>query len=129
MAHKTIFNKEIGIVETKLDGVITFNEVRNVISESTALAKEYKCYLWLTDYCEATSQLSTMEIYDLPKLFSEAASLLNINVFQIKRAIVISKDKANYHFAQNVSKNRGQSLELFDDIEKARNWLKSINVA
>ncbi len=125
MAHKTIFNIETEIIETKLEGDITFNEVKEVISESTMIAKENKCYLWLTDYGEASPSLSTTKIYELSKLFSEAANSLNISAFKIKRAIVISKNKADYPFAKTVALNRGQSLELFDDIEKARNWLKN----
>lgn len=125
MAHKTIFNIGTGIIETKLEGFITFNEVKEVISKSTILAKENNCYLWLTDYGETTPSLSTMEIYSLPKLFSEAATSLNISVFHIKRAIVISKSKADFPFAKTIALNRGQSLDLFDDIETARNWLKN----
>jgi hypothetical protein len=66
-----------------------------------------------------------MEIYGLPGLFSEAAASLQIRVFQIKRAIVISNDKADYLFARTLASNRGQNLELFDEIEKARKWLKT----
>lgn len=123
MAHKTIFNTDTEIIETKLDGHITFDEVKDVISESVMLAKGNKCYLWLTDYCEATPRLSTMEIYDLHKLFIDAASSLNISVTQIKRAIVMSNHQSEYLFAQTIASNRGQTLKLFDDIEEARNWL------
>lgn len=125
MAHKTIFNVETGIIETKYQGIVAFNEVKEVVSESTTLSKESKCYLWLADFSEATLNLSTMEIYDLPKLILEAGTLLNIAAFHIKRAIVIIRDKANYEFAETVSKNRGQNIDLFDDIGNARKWLKN----
>ena len=125
MAHKTIFNVETGIIETKYQGIVTFNEVKEVVSESITLSEENKRYLWLADYSEATLNLSTMEIYDLPKLILEAATSLNIVAFHIKRAIVIIRDKANYEFAEIVSKNRGQNIDLFDDIEKARKWLRN----
>ena len=123
MSHKTVFNAEQGIIETKLEGTVHFEEVRDLVADSTALAREHGCYLWLTDYSEAQPELSTIEIYDLPKLFSDAANSLNVQVFQIKRAVVVSRDHASYPFARTVSQNRGQSLELFDDIEKARSWL------
>lgn len=125
MAHKTIFNVKTGIIETKYQGIVTFNEVKEVVLESTMLSKESKRYLWLADYSEATLNLSTTEIYDLPKLILEAATSLNIVSFHIKRAIVIIRDKANYEFAETVSINRGQNIDLFDDIEKARNWLRN----
>jgi hypothetical protein len=56
-------------------------------------------------------------------LFLDAAAQLNIHVSQIKRAIVISKKDADYPFARTVAFNRGQRLELFEEIEKARSWL------
>ena len=99
--------------------------MKEVVLESTMLSKESKCYLWLADYREATLNLSTFEIYDLPKLILEAATSLNINATRIKRAIVILRDKPNYEFAETVSLNRGQNIDLFDDIENARKWLKN----
>ena len=98
---------------------------KEVMSESIKLAKENKCNLFLADYSEATPKFSTAEIYDFAKLTSGAASSLNIHAFQIKRAIVMSKDQADYDFSKTIALNRGQNLELFDDIEKARNWLKN----
>ena len=123
MSHETIFNSQAGIIETKLWGAIPFSEVRAVIAESTLLAKENGCYLWLTDYSEATPEFTTLEIYDFPKLFLDAAAQLNIHVSLIKRAIVISKEGADYPFARTVAFNRGQRLELFEEIGKARSWL------
>ena len=123
MAHTTIFNMEVGIIETKLEGVITFNEVKEVIADSIRLAREHKCLLWLTDYTGATTRLSTLEIYAFPGLFSEAASSLQVQPIQIKRAVVIAKADQDYSFAKTLALNRGQSLELFDDVEEARIWL------
>ena len=123
MTHKINFNAEVGIIQIRPEEVITFNEVKKIISEATVLAKEHQCYLWLIDYSHVRPHFSTIEIYELPKLFVEAAKLLNIHIFQIKRAIVTLEAHADYEFAKTVSANRGQSLELFYDLEEAINWL------
>lgn len=125
MAHKTIFNLEIGIIETKLEGVIAFSELKEVISELTIISQTEQCYFWLNDFSEANPQFSVTEIYEFPKLIVEAATSLNIEASQIKRAVVMSTGEADYPFAKTIALNRGQSLELFDDIEKARTWLKN----
>lgn len=129
MAHITTFDSETGIIDSKFKGIIEFDELKEVIEEFISIAAKEKKYLWLTDYSEASPQLTTMQIYELPKIILAAAEELNIIPYFIKRAIVMSDTDANFNFAQTLSLNRGQSLELFEDIDKAKNWLmgKTLN--
>lgn len=55
MAYKVTFNKEAGIIEAKLEGVIASREIKEVISEATANSQRTQCFLWLSDYSEATT--------------------------------------------------------------------------
>ena len=125
MAHITQYNAGLGIIETQLTGEVFFDEVRQVIHESTQLAREHGCTLWLTDYSAAVPSLTTFEIYELPALFAQSAEALNLLAFQIRRAIVVSRDAADFPFARLIAANRGQSLELFDNLAAARAWLKN----
>lgn len=123
MAHRTVFYSETGIVETTLEGAVTFDEVAEVIAESTRLSRENKSYLWLMDCREANLVLSAAEIYDLSILISRAAASLDIAPLQIKRALVVRRLKADFVFARTIAESRAQRLDLFQDMELAETWL------
>lgn len=126
MPHTITYHPETQILELKLHGQITFNEIKEIYSEALPFAKDKNSSLFLSDYREAVLCLSTFEIYELPKIFSETAAAVGFIPFHLKRAIVQSQthNPDDYQFFETVSQNRGQSLaRLFQDIDEAKKWL------
>ena len=126
MPHVITYNPETHIVEIKLHGQITFNEIKEVYSQALPIAKDKNSSLFFSDYREAVLCLSTFEIYELPQIFADIATTIGFSPYQLKRAIVPSKTHSpnDYQFFETVSRNRGQSFaRLFQDIDEAKKWL------
>jgi hypothetical protein len=92
MTHTIIYNQDTQTIEIKFQGDITFNEVIELYSESAKVVKQQNCFVFLSDYTDATMKLSTFEIYDLPRMLSEIFTASEISVHKIKRALVVAKD-------------------------------------
>jgi hypothetical protein len=123
MAHETLLDTEIGIIKTKLHGLIKAQELLEIMKEDVDLAKMYHCFFWLNDYTEAKYDFSIADIYNFPKEFSDIAEPLGRDKFLITRAIVNSKIDDNYRFAELVSQNRGQNVQVFETADNAIIWL------
>jgi hypothetical protein len=124
MSHTTIYNVETGIVETAFEGLVTFEEVVQVMSEAATLAMEHDCLLWLNDFSDAQTQISATQIFLLPRKFEEVTRDLDARQYRIRRAMVGVDDSSGAHFAETTSINRGQRVRLFATIEEARDWLR-----
>jgi len=123
MSHTIIYNSEMHIIESKFQESLTFSEVKEFISEGARIAKEKDCALFLTDYREATLKLSTLEIYEVPKLMQETFASTGLNIRRIRRAVIAAKDLKDYLFYETVTINRGQNAKVFYDIDEAKTWL------
>jgi hypothetical protein len=123
MSHTVIYNSELHIVESKLQGDMTLGEVEEIVTEIAKIAKEKDCRLILTDFREVSRRLSILQIYELPGLIKNIFTSFDIQVGLYKRANVVAKDLDDYVFHENVMVNRGQTEKLFTDIDKAKKWL------
>jgi hypothetical protein len=123
MPHTVTYNSELHIVESKLQGDMTLDEVDEIITQTAKIAKEKDCRLILNDFREVSRKLSILEIYELPDRIETIFTSLGINVFLYRRANVIAKDWDEYIFHENVMVNRGQKEKVFADIDEAKKWL------
>jgi hypothetical protein len=123
MTHIILYNPDTQMIEIKFQGDITFNEVKELYSESAQIAKQQNCFVFLSDYSDATMKLSTFEIYDLPRVLSEIFAKSGISAHQLKRALVVAKDLKDYTFFETVTSNHGQLSKIFHDVAEAREWL------
>jgi hypothetical protein len=87
------------------------------------MAIENNCFLCLSDYREATIEMSTLEIYDIPNVLSNIVTSDGLRPSQFNRAIVVEKSFHDYHFFETVTLNAGQNIRLFPDTEEAKKWL------
>lgn len=127
MSHITNYNSIMDIIETKVQGEIFLKEIKEIISDTIHIAIEKNCSLFLVDYSEASIKLSTIQVYDLPKIISDIALTLKYNANKVKRAIIIShKDAEKFKFGETVSINRGQKAKVFSNIDEAKKWLTNI---
>lgn len=125
MTHTIFYNPDTKTIEIKFQGDITLNEVKELYSESMQVAKQQNCFVFLSDYREATMKLSTLEIFDLPKILSEIFATSEIPSYKLKRALVVEKDLEDYRFFEVVTSNRGQNTKIFQDIAEAEEWLSN----
>jgi len=125
MPHSIVYNPETHIVESKIYGDLTFSEVKELIAEYAVMIKEKGCKLFLSDYREAAIKLSTLEIYQVPKIFEDTFASLGLSIYRIKRALVVAEDLKDYLFFETVTVNRAQYTKVFKDITEAKEWLLS----
>ena len=123
MPHTIIYNSEERIIEIKVQGDLSLNEVKEIITEVARVAKEQNCFLVLNDMREATVKLSILEIYGLPKTMVDIAASFGLDVYKFKRAVVIAQPLKVYEFFETVTLNRTQSTKHFFDMDEARKWL------
>ncbi len=123
MSHTIIYNSEERVIEIKVQGDFFLNEAKEIFTEAAQVVKAQNCFLVLNDMREATVKLSMIEIYEMPKMIAVIFALLGLNVYKVKRALVVTKDLKIYGFFETVTLNRSQRAKYFVDMDEARKWL------
>ena len=123
MSHTVIYNSELHLVESKLQGDMTIGEVEEIVTKIAKIAKEKDCRLIFTDFREVSRKLPMWQIYELPNRLKNIFAAFDNNVSVYKRANVVAKDLDDYIFHENVMVNRGQKEKVFTDIDQAKAWL------
>lgn len=123
MSHTVIYNSELHIVESKLQGDMTVSEVEEIVTKIAKIAKEKDCRLIFIDFRKVSQKLSMVEMYRLPDRTKNIFAAFGMNVSLYKRANVVEKDLGDYVFHENVMVNRGQNEKVFTDIDRAKEWL------
>lgn len=131
MAYKVIYNPDEDCVHARIEGRVDLATARRYAKEIIKSLSAHHCLRVLNDMRQASIQLSTMDIYDLPAWIEEACEEAGVNRF-CKRALLVSRDFNDYEFFETVSRNHGHLLEVFADSEQtgifheiamARAWL------
>ena len=123
MSNTVTYNQEDGFIRMEIRGKVDKAVVKELASQTALIAKKYDCYLVLNDAREATSGLSTLEIFDLPRVIVEILTETGLDVHKFKRVLVVSNDVDDFTFFETVSRNRGQKVTLFRNTDEARSWL------
>jgi hypothetical protein len=123
MMHTITYNPRDNIIEVYVQGDLTLQRIKEIVSEVLKACKEQNCLFILSDFREAVVKLSTMEIYELPKVLSEMAVSSGLVVYKLRRAFVAQKRLDDLEFFETVTANKGQNMKLFHDIDDAKEWL------
>ncbi len=129
MSHTVIYNSELHIIESKLQGDMTIGEVEEIVTEIAKIAKEKDCRLIFMDFRNVLKKLSMVEMYRLPDRLKNIFAAFDINILAYKRANVVAKDLDDYIFHENVMVNRGHNEKVFTDIDQAKEWLMETGAA
>ena len=113
------------MIESKIYGNLTLSEVKELLAEYVVIIREKGCILILSDYREAAIKLSTLEIYQVPKIIEGIFASSGLSIHRIKRALVVAEDLKDYLFFETTTSNKGQRAKVFKDITEAREWLLS----
>ncbi|MAY02494.1 MAG: hypothetical protein CMQ38_05895 [Gammaproteobacteria bacterium] len=121
--NKVEFDREGYFISIVYYGPISLDDVEAVREEALRLSKKHFCYKLLTDFREASFDLSTTDIMDLPDSTAKVYSEHGMSAGQVKRALVVGKKSLSLSFLETVSLNRGQLVKIFKDINQAKSWL------
>ena len=123
MSHTISYNSESHVIEIKVRGKLTSDEVREITSEITQIAVAKNCLLCLTDFRKAKLNLSTVELYELPKIISNMVASAGLDIRGFKRALLVANDSKDFGFFETATFNQAQNAKLFKSIDEARKWL------
>ncbi len=112
-----------GIITVKVQGQLTLAVIREYAPVVAQWVKEKDCPRILSDLRAAELKLSILEIYSLPHLFTEIASLQGVQMHTVRQAVLVAPGEPLFHFFETVSQNRIQSVKIFYEAESARKWL------
>ncbi len=122
MSYKVAYNAVSRVIEVKAKGEFTLDQASQMALDISRLAREKKCSRVLSDFLEATIHLTTLEIFNLPKMVAGQYASQQKKPSEIKRALVIERS-ADSEFYETVSVNAGQITKVFKDRDEALRWL------
>ncbi len=131
MAYKVVYNADEHCVHAHIDGVVDLAMVHQFAREIIKQLSAHNCLRLLNDMRQASIQLSTIDLYELPAWIEEAMEEAGVSR-SCKRALLVSRDFNEYQFFETVSRNHGHLVEvfadsnttgIFRDIAKAYEWL------
>jgi hypothetical protein len=115
--------QDLGIVCIVNDGLVTAEDFEQQVRQSWSLALEHGVRAVLVDNRRMRTTSSLADIFNLPKLYE------TIGVDALTRiAVIVSVDpkrKENYVFYENICRNRGWDVRLFEDRRLAIDWLRA----
>ena len=116
-------NKNEGIVVVKTSGLITWDDNKIMTQEAFAAAKHHGTKKVLVDHRLLQTNLTILQIDDLPRLFKE----IGIGP-EYKVAILFdpaSPRSGNFTFFENVSIISSLQFRVFSEPAEAIGWLKT----
>ena len=129
MPHTVIYNSELHLVESKLQGDMTVGEAEEIVTKIAKIAKEKDCRSIFIDFRNVSQKLSMVEMYRLPDRTKNIFTSFGMKLSLYKRANVVAKDLDDYVFHENVMVNRGHNEKVFTDIDLAKEWLMETSAA
>lgn len=122
MSWETKKLKNEDIISTICSGNMNYENMVKMFSECIHAGKKNGITKYLTDNRNITFDLSTIDIYDLPKTFMKQG----LELWSRVAVIVSSKSRKNedFSFFETVSHNMGYNVRLFTNKDKALEWLK-----
>ena len=122
MHWKISIIKSEDLVSVKTSGVFNYEEIRQMTSETFNAATENGIGKILTDQRDMEPQISTVNIYILPREVLEEITHRPLRVALVYREDSTAKD--DFIFFETTAQNAGMAVKLFTDPEEARFWLK-----
>jgi hypothetical protein len=103
----------------KSKGVMDVPSANAMVKDLAEAAEKYQCMNHLIDHRETIFEFKITDYFERPAV-NEKLGITRL----FRTAMVFSKLTEETKFMENVFRNRGYNLNHFNDIERARNWLK-----
>lgn len=124
MSHKLRFDADQGIVHIQYEGPQNVETIFKGFSEAIVVAESIDGFRILSDFRDATLELSTLQIYSLPDTLSACKPESSPWLHKYRHAVLANVDD-DYRFMVTMFNNRSQTAELFESVVDAENWLQS----
>ncbi len=121
MSWKLSYDPDLNAVCCAYDGHVTADEFKASNRETIALAKKHSTYLLLIDDSKLESAVTTTEIYNMPKVYSDLQGNRRTRL-----AIILPPTGAirkDVLFYETVCRNHGWKVKAFDNRSEAAEWL------
>ncbi|MHC4207156.1 MAG: hypothetical protein ACYSTT_21080 [Planctomycetota bacterium] len=120
MNIQVAFDEKVNCVVGRFKGDLTLAAAKKYIREVVEVAKKHPCQRFLNDLREANLVLSVFDIYELPGLVvTEGFDIRWRRAFLMVPTTNLDK----IDFFELVASNRGMSVRMFTDYDKAIEWL------
>jgi len=122
MAYKVEWDQEKGFIHTVYSGVVTKQALLESLAETLKMIEGKGPQKFLSEWISAFPKLSTAEIFAIPGEW-ESAGVDRKSVL----AVVVPKRAKSWEdakFYENVCRNRGWRVRVFDDRNEAIAWLE-----
>jgi len=114
----------LGIVYIRFEGPQRVDTIFKGFSEAILVAESIDSFRILSDFREATFELSTLQIYSLPDTLSACKPDSSPWLHKYRHAILAIVDD-DFRFMVTMLNNRSQNAELFETLPDAENWLRA----
>jgi hypothetical protein len=123
MSYTVQYEEEEKFVYIKYSKKVDVAVLQKGSREAIKLAAKHQCRKILIDAQEMDFSLSTIDIYQLPKTFSDVMVAEGENIWSYTRALVVPQIMKDHHFLETVAKNRGHNVKVFENTKDASEWL------
>ena len=125
MPYEIKYDTNSACVMCKMTGKIDLQIVNDFILEVIPFLEKKRSECVLNDLRGANLNLSTSDIYTIPKLLAQAGL-----GFTVRRAVVFNTKPDDFAFFETVSVNQAQQVRVFINFNEAIQWLmpESISV-
>jgi len=121
MGWKTEYLRDLDIIEITTDGVFNANNLREIVKSTLDLVEKHQTTAILGNCVNLIHSNTVFNIYEFP------AILESMQVDRrLKQAMLPppnADSRKNIEFYETVSLNRGYIVRVFDDRDKAVQWL------
>lgn len=122
MEYTSQFDKANGICTVIVTGELhSPKDSRDLQALAVQAASQYECRLFLFDMTQAKIITGTMHAFDSGNPPDALGGILR----KFKTAVLYSRVTGHERFFETVAVNRGHQLHVFDNGDKAIEWLRS----
>lgn len=119
MPFSVTYDEGLKAVVVVLTGRISLQSIKKAALEVARVCRETGCQHILNDASEADLlDLSFIDVYSSPEVLEECGISRTT-----KRAVVVPAGFNEARFLEDVTRNRGHYLRVFQDLEAAKAWL------
>jgi hypothetical protein len=116
-----VSTENVGYLLCRTWDTLDDNEVVAMVMQAIKIMNQADLLQVLTDFREVTSMVTVNKLYELPELYDQVGVSRQMSMALLLP--VTGHREEDYRFFENVCRNRGYNVRLFNDNEEAVRWL------
>jgi hypothetical protein len=122
MSNSIVYDPSSDLICVTLVGAIDKQMMDDLTMQTLRLVQQHSCFRVLADIRQASSAVSTLDLFQRARETAQHVSAANIPS-SYKRALVVGENLDDPRFYETVSQNREQQVRIFHDMKEAKRWL------